>query len=138
MGAPDYGIHLADTITEDEFPIAPLSDVVIIEQVTEDMSPGGIAIPSNADHRKFPCGKVVAVGPGRVYSAAMDISGHNALGYLVPMRVKVGDFVIFGKYQSAGEPIEIKGKKYLMCRENDLGGVSKIGDALRVRLAVDG
>jgi co-chaperonin GroES (HSP10) len=49
----------------------------------------------------------------------------------------VGDYVIFGKYNSGGEPIEIDGVKYLMCREGDIGGVSTVGPNLRVRLAVD-
>lgn len=118
-----------------EFPIKPIGDIIIVEQITEETSSGGIVL--TGDYKKFPCGKVVACGPGRVYTTYLDASGQHLAGQVVPVSVAVGDFVIFGKYNSGGEPIEVDGKKYLMCREGDIGGVSQIGDKLRVRLAVD-
>jgi co-chaperonin GroES (HSP10) len=119
------------------FPIQPLQDIVIVEQLTQDTSAGGIVL--TGDHRKFPAGQVVAVGPGRVYSNFMDATGNQTIGQLVPTTVKTGDHVLFGKYQSGGEPIEIEGGEYagrvfLMCREGDLGGV--MPEAVKVRLAV--
>lgn len=121
-------------MTKDEdFPIQPLSDVVIIEQLVEDTSAGGILL--TGDHRKFPAGRVVAVGPGRVYSNYLDASGDHVIGQLIPTSVKVGDYVIFGKYQSGGEPIEWNGRVFLMCREGDLGGISKSGAEVKIRLA---
>ncbi len=127
--------HDAIQVMEDDFPIKPIGDIIIVEQITEDVSPGGIVL--TGDHKKFPCGKVVAHGPGRVYTTYLDASGHHLAGQVVPVSVNVGDYVIFGKYNSGGEPIEIEGRKFLMCREGDIGGISKIGPALRVRLAVE-
>lgn len=122
-------------MTEVEFPIRPIGDIIIVEQMTEEKTVGGILL--TGDHKKFPCGKVVAHGPGRVYTTYLDASGNHLAGQVVPVSVKVGDYVVFGKYNSGGEPIEIEGKKYLLCREGDIGGISTIGDSLRVRLAVD-
>lgn len=119
--------------TEDGFPIDPMQDIVVIEQFEEEKTSLGIILPGDA--KKFPCGRVVAHGPGRVYSAYMDASGNNHLAYFVPVTVKVGDWVIFGKYQSGGEPIEWNGRKFLMCREGDLGGVSKSGEPVRIQRA---
>lgn len=120
---------------QNDFPIQPIGDIIIIEQLVEETTTGGLII--TGDHKKFPCGKVVAHGPGRVYTTYLDASGNHLAGQVVPVSVKVGDYVIFGKYNSGGEPIEFDGRKFLMCREGDIGGISKIGDKLRVRLAVD-
>lgn len=122
------------------FPILPLQDIVIIEQLTEDESSGGIALIG--DHRKFPSGRVVAVGPGRIYSNFMDSSGNQLIGHLIPTSVKEGDYILFGKYQSGGEPIQFDdgewaGRVFLMCREGDLGGVFRDGKPIKVRLAVE-
>lgn len=121
---------LADS-TED-FPLRVLSDIVVIEQSVEEKTAGGIVLLG--EERKLPCGRVVAVGPGRIYTSFMDASGHNQAAYFVPTNVKVGDWVTFGRYQT-GEPLEFKGKRYLVCREGDLAGVSKSGDPVYLRLA---
>lgn len=110
------------------FPLEPFDDVVIVEQATEEKRESGIILAGGAE--KLQCGKVVAVGPGRTYAAYMDASGNTQFGYNVPTRVKVGDFVVFGKYASGGEPIHYEGKKYLMCREQDLAG--KTPDAKQI------
>lgn len=117
----------------EDFPILPTDDVVIIEQLTEETSAGGIVLTGDA--KKFPSGRIVAVGPGRTYDVFMDASGQTMAGKQMPMQLKVGDWVIFGKYNSGGEPIEMDGKRYLMCRERDVGGVSRTGEALKVRLS---
>lgn len=116
------------------FPLQPVQDIVIVEQLEEDMSEGGIALVG--DHRKFPCGRVVAVGPGRTYSFYMDAAGNTQAGHTVPCTLKVGDWVIFGKFNSGGEPISIDGRKFLMCREGDIGAASRDGKPVKVRLAV--
>ena len=118
---------------EKPFPLTPLSDIIVIKQHLEEKSKGGIILMGG--ERKYPCGRVVAVGPGRVYSAVMDASGDNQLGYLEPMRVKVGDWCVFGKYQSGGEPIEIEGERYLLCRQNDLAGISSDGQPIFIKNA---
>ena len=53
-------------------------------------------------------------------------------GKFVPMTIAVGDYVIFGKYQSGGEPIEVDGKTYILARAGDLGGKSRDGNPLRM------
>lgn len=118
---------------EVDFPIEPFEDIVVIEQLKEDISEGGIFLPG--DHRKFPCGRVVAAGPGRVYSNYLDASGEHKIGHFVPNPVKIGDWVIFGRYQSGGEPIEWNGRVFIMARAGDLGGRSANGDPVKIRLA---
>lgn len=120
---------------EAAFPIEPFQDVVIIEQLNDAQSAGGIVLPGDVGN--YASGRVVAVGPGRVYSSFMDASGNQQVGHFVPTNVKVGDYVVFGKFQSGGEPVLIAGKKYLMAREGDLGGKSADGSAIKVRLAVE-
>ena len=118
-------------ITAAQFPLEPLDDIVVIEQLTEEKSSGGIVLPGKFG--ELPCGRVVAVGPGRIFSTILDASGHQQVGVFVPTRVKVGDWVIFGRYQSGGEPIEWNGRKFIMCREGDLGGRSKNGESVKIR-----
>jgi len=117
----------------EEFPLRAIQDIVIIEQLTEEKSAGGIVLTGDA--KKFPSGRVVAVGPGRIYSTYLDASGNTLHGHVVPTAVKAGDWVLFGKYNSGGEPIEIEGKRYLMCREGDIAAVSRSGEPLKVRLS---
>lgn len=117
----------------EEFPLQPFEDICIVEQLTEEKTAGGIVLPG--DYKKFPCGRVIAAGPGRYYSAVMDASGQHQVGQYVPNQVKVGDYVIFGRFNSGGEPIEWNGRKFLMCRSGDIGARSKNGDAVKIRLA---
>lgn len=116
------------------FPFKAVQDIVIIEQLVKDMSTGGIALVDSG--RKYPCGRVVAHGPGRTYAFYMDANGNTQAGHTVPMQIKAGDWVVFGKYNSGGEPIEIDGKKYLMCREGDIGLVALSGEP-EVKLVTD-
>lgn len=115
------------------FPFEPFEDICVIEQHAEDYTAGGIYLPG--DHRKFPCGRVVAVGPGRVYSNFLDASGEHKIGHFVPNPVKIGDWVVFGKFQSGGEPIEWNGRVFVMARAGDLGGRSVNGEPFNIRLA---
>ena len=115
------------------FPLVPFDDVVVIEQEVADTTEGGIVLAG--DYRKFPAGRVVAVGPGRTYSFYMDASGNTLAGKFVPTQIEVGDYVVFGKYQSGGEPIEFEGKVYVMARAGDLAGKSRDKSALKIRLA---
>jgi len=118
----------------DDFPIVPLSDILIVEQKTVETSAGGIILTGKST--KWPCGRVVAVGPGRIYSSFMDASGHQQVGQFVPNTVKVGDFVTFGKYQSGGEPFTINGRHFILCRETDIAGISRDGSELDIKLDV--
>lgn len=119
--------------TEEVFPFVPYEDIVVIEQLSEEKSKGGIVLVGKS--KDFQSGRVVAAGPGRVYSNYLDASGEHKIGHFVPNPVKVGEYVIFGRYLSGGEPVIINDKKYLMARAGDLGGHSVDGEPLKIRLA---
>lgn len=88
--------------------LTPLGDRVIVEPLeSEEVTPGGIVLPETAKERPQK-GKVLAVGPG-----ARDDQGKR-----VPMDIKVGDTVLYGRY--SGTEVKIKDKKYLILRENDV------------------
>jgi co-chaperonin GroES (HSP10) len=125
--------NVVPLVQPEEFPIEAIDDIVIIEQLTEEKSAGGILLQGDA--RKFPSGRVVAVGPGKTYAFYMDAAGNTLAGKTVPTNLQVGDWVLFGKFNSGGEPIELNGKRYLMCRQGDIAGRSRTGEALRVRLS---
>lgn len=89
----------------------PLHDRVVVERVKENTkSAGGIIIPDNAAEKPSE-GKVMAVGPG-----ARDEDGR-----LVPLDVKKGDRVLFGKW--GGTEVKIDGKDLLIMKETDIMGV---------------
>lgn len=88
--------------------IRPLSDRVIIKRLPhEEKSKGGIIIPDSAAEERGQTGKVVAVGTGR-----------SIEGKLIPMNVKVGDTVIFGKY--SGTDV---GSDLIIIREEEILGI---------------
>jgi len=91
--------------------IRPLHDRIIVERLEEETkTAGGIIIPDSAKEKPQQ-GKVVAVGKGK----------KTEDGKVLPLDVKVGDKVLFGKY--AGTEVKIDGKELLMMREEDIMGV---------------
>ncbi len=89
----------------------PLHDqVLVIREESEQKSAGGIIIPDTAKEKPQK-GKLVAVGPGR-----MDREGKR-----IPLEVKAGDRVLFGRY--GGTEIKIDGVEHLMMRADDIFGV---------------
>ncbi len=89
----------------------PLHDRVVVERIeAEQKTAGGIIIPDTAKEKPQE-GKVIAVGPG-----ARDESGK-----LVPLDVKVGDRVLFGKW--SGTEVKIDGKDLLIMKESDIMGI---------------
>jgi len=91
--------------------LRPLQDRIIVKRLEEEtMTAGGLYIPDTAKEKPQK-GEIIAVGKGKI---ADD-------GKLVPMDVKVGDNVLFGKY--AGTEIKIDGVDYLIMREDDILGV---------------
>jgi chaperonin GroES len=87
--------------------IKPLADRVLIEPIEQQEEKiGSIIIPDTAKEKPQE-GKVIAVGPGRQEN-----------GKVVPLQVKVGDRVLYGKY--AGTEIKKDGKEYLIVRESDI------------------
>src|ERR1700694_4496825 len=89
----------------------PLHDRVVIERIdAEDKTAGGIIIPDTAKEKPQE-GKVIAVGPG----------GREESGKLIPIDVKVGNRILFGKW--SGTEVKIDGFEYLIMKESDIMGV---------------
>ena len=89
----------------------PLHDRVVVKRVDEDTkTKGGIIIPETAQEKPMQ-GKIIAVGPG-----ARDESGK-----LVPLDVKKGDTVLFGKW--SGTEVKIDGDELWIMKESDIMGV---------------
>lgn len=128
-------LDIPEGTAEEGFPITPFEDIIYIEQAIEEKTRGGIILAGES--RKVQGGRVVAVGPGRVYVIPMDATGNNSAAMFVPTKTNVGDYVVFGRYQSGGEPIEHNGKRYLVAREGDLGGKSRDGEPVSFRLATE-
>jgi chaperonin GroES len=94
-----------------EMKIRPLHDRVIVKRIDEERkSAGGIVIPDTAAEKPDQ-GEVVAVGKGKKTDD----------GKLIPLDVKVGDRVLFGKY--SGQTVKVKGDELLVMREEDIMGV---------------
>lgn len=92
--------------------IRPLQDRIIVERIEEEKTTkGGIIIPDTVSKEKPQEGKVIAVGKGKV----------TPEGKVLPLDVKSGDLVLFGKY--AGSEIKVDGVEYLIMREDDILGV---------------
>ena len=92
--------------------IRPLQDRVLVKRIEEETekTKGGIIIPDTAKEKPQQ-GKVIAVGKGKV--------GEN--GKVIPLDVKAGDTVLFGKY--SGSEIKLDGEEHLIMREEDILGV---------------
>ena len=89
----------------------PLHDRVLVRRVeAEEKTAGGIIIPDTAKEKPQQ-GKIIAVGPG----------GRDENGKLIPMDVKAGDHVLFGKW--SGTEVKIDGHDYLIMKESDIMGV---------------
>jgi chaperonin GroES len=89
----------------------PLHDRVVVERIdAESKSVGGIIIPDTAQEKPSQ-GEVVAVGPG----------GRDEAGKLIPIDIKVGDRVLFGKW--SGTEVKLDGVDLLILKESDIMGV---------------
>ena len=91
--------------------LRPLQDRIIVKRLEEEtMTAGGIFIPETAKEKPMK-GEVIAVGKGK----------KTEEGKILPVDVKKGDKVLFGKY--AGTEIKIDGQEYLIMREDDILGI---------------
>ena len=91
--------------------IRPLHDRVVVKRVEDERtSAGGIVIPDTAAEKPMR-GKVVAIGPGKMLDN----------GQLIPLGLKPGDQVLFGKY--SGTEVKVSGADLLVMREDDIMGV---------------
>ncbi len=89
----------------------PLFDKVLVERLeAESKTASGLIIPDTAKEKPMQ-GKVIAVGEG----------SRSECGSLVPMTVKPGDVVLFGKW--AGNEVKIDNKDYLVIKESDIIGI---------------
>jgi chaperonin GroES len=89
----------------------PLYDRILVERVeSEEISKGGIIVPDSAKEKPQQ-GKVIAVGHGKRLED----------GTLIPLEVKAGDTILFGKY--SGSEIKIEGNEYLIMKEDDVLGL---------------
>jgi chaperonin GroES len=89
----------------------PLHDRVVVKRIAaEEKSRGGIIIPDTAKEKPQE-GEVIAVGPG----------GRDEAGKLIPIDIKVGDRVLFGKW--SGTEVRLDGEELLIMKESDIMGV---------------
>ena len=92
--------------------VRPLQDRVLIKRLEDDTekTKGGLYIPDSAKEKPQQ-GKVMAVGKGRT----------NDEGKVIPLDVKAGDKILFGKY--SGSEIKVDGEELLIMREEEILGV---------------
>jgi len=89
----------------------PLHDRVLVKRIdSEEKTKGGIIIPDTAKEKPME-GEIVATGPG----------ARNDSGNLVPLDVKAGDRVLFGKW--SGTEIKVDGEDFLVMKESDIMGI---------------
>jgi chaperonin GroES len=100
----------------------PLHDRVVVRRVEqESKSAGGIIIPDTAKEKPME-GEIVAVGPG----------GRDEAGKLIPIDLKPGDRILFGKW--SGTEVKIDGEELLIMKESDVMGVIE-GSAAKKKAA---
>jgi chaperonin GroES len=89
----------------------PLHDRVVVKRIdAENKTKGGIIIPDTAKEKPSE-GEVIAVGPG----------GRDESGKLIPIDIKAGDRVLFGKW--SGTEVRLDGEELLIMKESDIMGV---------------
>jgi chaperonin GroES len=89
----------------------PLHDRIVVQRISADeKTAGGIIIPDTAQEKPQQ-GEVISVGPG----------ARNEKGQIVPLDVKVGDTVLFGKW--SGTEVKIDGQDLLIVKESDVMGI---------------
>ncbi len=88
--------------------LIPLGDRLLVERLeAEEKTAGGIVLPDTAKEKPIQ-GKVIAVGEGR----------RTEEGKLIPMQVKKGDKILFGKY--SGTEVKLEREEYLIMKEDDV------------------
>ncbi len=97
----------------------PLHDRVVVKRVAEEeKTKGGIIIPDTAKEKPME-GEIVAVGPG----------ARDEKGNLVPLDVKAGDRILFGKW--SGTEVKLDGVDLLIMKESDIMGILEAGKAAK-------
>ena len=94
--------------------LRPLNDRILVKRVEEkEVTAGGLIIPDTAKEKPAE-GKIIAVGQGAL----------NNEGVRVPLEVKKGDRILFGKY--GGQEINVEGEEYLIISEQEVLGVIEV------------
>jgi chaperonin GroES len=102
---------MAKESTKSNVGVRPLHDRILVKRMAEEeKTAGGLYIPDTAKEKPSK-GEIVAAGKGRITED----------GKVMPLEVKVGDKVLFGKY--SGTELKLDGHEYLMMREEDILGV---------------
>ncbi len=92
----------------------PLHDRVVVRRIEADeKTAGGIIIPDTAKEKPQE-GEVIAAGPG----------ARNEQGQLVPLEVKAGDRILFGKW--SGTEVKLDGEELLIMKESDIMGIVEV------------
>ena len=95
----------------------PLHDRVVVRRLdAEEKTAGGIVIPDTAKEKPME-GKVIAAGPG----------ARNEAGALVPLDVKAGDRILFGKW--SGTEVKLNGEDLMIMKESDIMGIITVAAA---------
>jgi chaperonin GroES len=101
----------------------PLHDRVVVRRIEQDeKTAGGIIIPDTAKEKPME-GEIIAAGPG----------GRNENGQLVPLDVKVGDRVLFGKW--SGTEVKLDGEELMIMKESDIMGIIEGSPASKRKVA---
>ena len=101
----------------------PLHDRVVVRRIeAEEKTAGGIIIPDTAKEKPME-GEVIAVGPG----------ARDEAGKLVPLDVKDGDRILFGKW--SGTEVKLDGEELLIMKESDIMGIIEGGAAAKKKAA---
>ena len=101
----------------------PLHDRVVVRRLEQDeKTAGGIIIPDTAKEKPME-GEIIAAGPG----------GRNENGQLVPLDVKVGDRVLFGKW--SGTEVKLDGEELMIMKESDIMGIIEGSPASKRKVA---
>ena len=100
--------------------IRPLHDRIVVQRTEGEQQVGGIIIPDSAKEKPQQ-GKVIAAGDGKSKDD----------GKRIPLDVKPGDSILFGKY--SGQEIKLDGDEYLIMREDDVLAVVEEGDLKKKR-----
>src|SRR3954468_21428129 len=104
---------------EEHMQFRPLHDRVVVRRIeAEEKTAGGIIIPDTAKEKPQE-GEVVAAGPG----------ARNEAGELVPLDVKTGDRILFGKW--SGTEVKIDGEDLLIMKETDILGIVETAGTLK-------
>src|SRR2546425_10576540 len=109
--SPSQKYEPSQALRRTDMKFRPLHDRVVVKRIdAEEKSAGGIIIPDTAKEKPSE-GEIIAVGPG----------GRDENGKLIPIDLKTGDRVLFGKW--SGTEVKIDGVDYLIMKESDIMGV---------------